>query len=417
MTRLILHTGRFRDMGYETAFSGAAPTAEERTKVDRLLAGLRRGDPEGGVGVVVKTSAAGRGIEEILALATPRPLLPASAARVEEELKRLQSDELPELIAAVGRAGSVLEGRDTLRRGLDSWHSDLQPLLALAPGNSGDAAPREQAARNAWFLWPIVAVVAAIVGIAVTLIAWPPFSAPHGQPVLAVTGPDECRPNGAEDDAEIDRLLGALEAHLERELFPGDAFAALSPEAATRLRPLMPAPAAGADVCRLRRALGHVYLDLAKVTAAAAPPSINHARAQLWEGEGTRFLDALEAAAQIALPDPDLLCTMEDVPCLDVFVHADAAILTVMHEAYQVLLGQFVDPALLRANDFNASGLEQALAESRFRHVEIMLRGELHRAGLGEEAAALLDPLRALADCPRWGLCEAPAGRKIWPDR
>ena len=60
--------------------------------------------------------------------------------------------------------------------------------------------------------------------------------------------------------------------------------------------------------------------------------------------------------------------------------------------------------------------LERALEASALRRDEINLRGELHRADLGEVATALLDPLHAIVDCPRQNTCVARALRRIWAE-
>lgn len=413
MIRLILHTGRFRDMGYETTLSGAEPTAEERDAADRLLASLRRGAPKGGFGIVVKLSHAGRAIEEILAVTSLEPLTAENEGRLRAELTRLHRDALPELLKVAERAVSVSAARVEIRRSLDGWLADLLPLLARAPGPRGVTAR----SRQAWSSARIAAAAAAVaIGaiVAGTTLHWASRQTP---PMIARDGPDACRPNGAEDAAAFAEAWLALDASIGREL-PRDApFAAVQLDPAMRLQALVPTDAQDTLVCQKRRALAAIHRDLADLTGVVQGTGLEQARSLDHYSRG-ELLNALEAFANVALPDRALLCQAQEAVCLPIFVDADAEVMQAIAEAYRILLPN-LDPAvgptwLASASDIEE--LERELNASGLRRDEIILRGELQKIGQGDLATALFDPLHALMDCPRPNSCVAPAVRRLWAE-
>lgn len=414
MIRLILHTGRFRDIGYETALSGAEPTAEERDAADRLLASLRRGAPKGGVGIVVKLSHAGRAIEEILAVASPEPLTAENEARLRAELTKLHREALPELLKAAESAISVSAAREEIRRRLDDWLADLLPLLARAHGPRGVTARSPQAWSGARIAAAVAAVAIGAI-VAGTTLHWAGWQTP---PMIARDGPDACRPNGAEDAAAFVEAWLALDASLGSALPRNDPFAAVQAPSAMRLQPLVPTDVLDTWVCQKRRALAGTYRDLADLQSVAQVTGIEQARSLDHYRTGEELLDALHAVANLPLPDPTPLCQAEGEVCLPTFADADAEVLHAMAEAYRILLrdGYPAAGSVWPASASDLEEIENALAASSLRHREIMLRGELHRAGRGDLASALLDPLHALADCPRQGTCVAQAGRRIWAE-
>lgn len=413
MIRLILHTGRFRDMGYETALSGAEPTAEERDAADHLLASLRRGVPEGGIGIVVKLSHAGRAIEEILAVTSPEPLPAERKARLRAELTRLHGEALPELLKVAGRAVSVSAAREELRGSLDGWLADLLPILPRVPEPPVVTARPRKAWSGAW----IVAAMAAVaIGAIVAGAAWY-WAGRQTPPLIARDGPDACRPNGAEDAAAFAEAWRALNASVGNELARDDPFAAVQSDLAMRLQALVPTDALDTLFCQKRRALAAIHRDLADLKAVVQGTGLEQARSLDHYSRG-ELLNALEAFANLPLPDQAPLCQAQDAVCLPVFLDADAEVLQAIAEAYRILLPNLhpaAGPTLLTsAGDLEE--LERALAASGLRRDEIILRGELHRIGQGDLAAALFDPLHALVDCPRQNTCVAHAVRRLWAE-
>ena len=414
MIRLILQTGRFRDMGYETAFSGAEPTAEERNAADRLLASLRRGAPKGGYGIVVQLSHAGRAIEEIIAVTLTEPLTPANEAWLRAELTRLHRDALPEVLKVAECAVSVSAAREEIRRNLEGWLADLLPLLARPPVPPGVSARSRQAWSGAWIAAAVAAVAIGIIAAGATL-HW--VVGRQTPPVIARDGPDACRPNGAEDAAAFTEAWLALNAAIGRELPRDDPFAAVQLDPAMRLQALVPADAPYTMICHKRRALAAIYRDLADLKTAVQGTGLAQARSLDHYSRG-ELLNALEAFANLMLPDQALICQAQDAVCLPVFVDADAEVLQAIAEAYRILLPSF-DPPVGPTWLESASSLEEverALEASGLRRDEIILRGELHRAGLGDLATALLDPLHALLDCPRQNTCASQALRRLWAE-
>lgn len=413
MIRLILHTGRFRDMGYETALSGAEPTAEERDAADHLLASLRRGVPEGGIGIVVKLSHAGRAIEEILAVTSPEPLPAEREARLRAELTRLHGEALPELLKVAGRAVSVSAAREELRRSLDGWLADLLPILPRVPEPPVVTARSRQAWSGVRFAAAAAAVAIGAI-VAGTTLHWVGRQTP---PMIARDGPDACRPNGAEDAAAFAEAWLALDASIGRELPRDDPFAAVQPDLAMRLQALVPTDAPDILVCQKRRALAAIHRDLADLKAVVQGTGLEQARSLDHYSRG-ELLNALEAFANLPLPDQAPPCQAQDAVCLPVFLDADAEVLQAIAEAYRILLPNLhpaAGPTLLTsASDLEE--LERALEASGLRRDEIILRGELHRIGQGDLAAALLDPLHALVDCPRQNTCVALAVRRLWAE-
>lgn len=414
MIRLILHTGRFRDMGYETALSGAEPTAEARAAADRLLASLRRDAPKGGFGIVVRLSHAGRAIEEILAVTSPEPFTAESEERLRAELTRLHRDALPELLKVAERAVSVSAAREEIRRSLDGWLADLLPLLARAP------EPRDVTARSrqAWSGARLAATAAAVaIGaiVAGTTLHW--VVGRQTPPMIARDGPDACRPNGAEDAVAFAEAWLALDASIGRELPRDDPFAAVQPDTTMRLRVLVPIDALDTLVCQKRRALAAIHRDLAGLQEVVQGTGLEQARSLDHYSRG-ELLNALGAFANLTLPDEAPPCQAQDAVCLPVFVDADAEVMEAIAEAYRILLPNLY-PAVGTTWFASASDLEElerALEASGLRRDEIILRGELHRAGLGDLATALLDPLHVLMDCPRQNSCVAHAVRRLWAE-
>lgn len=415
MTRLVLHTGRFRDMGYETAFSGSEPTPSERADAERFLAGLRRGNAEGGVGVVIKVSSAGRAVEEILGFLSGRPLTPEAAAQVKAQLVALHGEALPGLLAAAGRAASVTEARAVLRRGLDEWATRLTPLLAFAP------TPQTASHRSVrlvsgkprnWIPWTAAAFSVAVIalGAAIGLRSFPPLITAAPQ----ASEPDACRPNGSEDDAEFASLLNSRHETMGREFVGGDPFAALNSDATGGLRIILSENPDDEEVCQKRRALAHVHRDLSIIVASAPPERLERAHRALWEGADTRLIRAIERIAALDLPAPDVLCADENRPCIPIFSEADGGVFLALFAAYDaVALGAQNDEAVRASALLDMAAFERWLASTAFRSGEISLRGELHRAGFGGDASAFLDPIKMLLDCPRPGECLAHAARAI----
>lgn len=415
MIRLVLHTGRFRDMGYETALSGPAPTAAERDAAERLLSGLRRGAPDGGVGIVVPLSVAGRAIDEILALATPEPLPAEAVARLQTDLSWLHREALPGLLDAAAKAATVSEARSVLRRGLDDWLAGLSPLPTAGPARAGSA----DRARSAWPRTWKVAVAGSILALfaVAAYVSWP-WQGAAPPPATALNGPDDCRPNGADDAAAFGDAWRALEADNVRQPDRGDPFWGLPAESAAILRSLAPHDAPEAQVCRLRRVLAMVHRDLDGLRIAASGALVEQVRTAIPPGTDARLLDALEELARLKLPKAAGLCGRGEAVCLPVFADAEAEVLLALHRAHATLLRHLGEPAAAQAglaSRDDVAQFELALAASAFRSAEITLRGELHRAGAGDAATDLFDPLRALADCPRPGSCVASAAGRVWP--
>lgn len=414
MIRLILHTGRFRDMGYETALSGAVPTAVERTGADRLLASIRRGAPKDGFGIVVKLSHAGRAIEEILAVTFLEPLTAENEARLQAELTRLHRDDLPELLKVAERAVSVSAAREEIRRSLDGWLADLLPLMARAPGPRGVTARSRQAWSGAWLAVAAAAVAIGAIVAGATL-HW--VVGRQTPPVIARDGPDACRPNGAEDAAAFAEAWLALDAAIGRELPRDDPFATVQPDRAMWLQALVPTDAPETLVCQRRRALAAIYPVLADLKAVVQGPGLEQARSLDHYSRG-ELLNALEAFANLPLPDREGLCRAQEAVCLPIFMDADAEVMQAIVESYRIVLPNLypaVGPTWL-ASAGDIEELERALEASGIRRDEIIFRGELHRAGLGDLATALLDPLHALVDCPRQNTCVAQALRRLWAE-
>lgn len=413
MIRLILHTGRFRDMGYETVLSGAEPTAEERDAADRLLASLRRGAPQGGFGIVVKLTHAGRAIEEVLAVTFPEPLTAENEARLHAELTRLHRDALPELLKVAERAVSVSAAREEIRQSLDGWLADLPPLIARAPGPRCATTRSRQSWSGARLA--VVAGAVAIGAIVVgTTLHWVGRQTP---PMITRDGPDACRPNGAEDSAAFAEAWLALNASIERELPRDDPFAALQPDPSIRMQALMQTDAPDTLVCQKRRALAAIHQDLVDLKDLAQGTRLGQARSldQYSRGE---LLNAIEAFANLLLPDREGLCRAQEEVCLPVFMDADAEVMQAIFEAYRILLPNFLAAVgpIWPASAGDIEELERALEASGLRRDEIILRGELHRAGLGDLATALLDPLHALVDCPRQNTCVSGVLRRLWAE-
>lgn len=408
--RLILHIGRFRDMGYETTLSGTEPTAYERDEVDRLLASLRRGVPKGGFGIVVQLSHAGRAIEEIVAVSCTESLTAANEAKLRAELTRLHRDALPEVLKVAERAVSVSAAREELRRRLDDWLEDLLPLLSRTPGPPSVTALSRQPWSSAWLA---TAVALTIVTIAFGgTFHW--LVGRQTPPVIALYGPDSCRPNGAEDSIAFTEAWLALNAAIGRDLPRDDPFAAVQQDPAIRLQSLVPIDAAENLICQRRRALAATYQDIADLKAVAQGAGLERARLldQYSRGE---LLNALGAFANLTLPDEEMLCKAESAVCLPVFLESDVAVMEAIVEGYRILLPNLRTAAnpkwLAFATDLEE--LERALEASGLRRDEIMLRGELHRAGQGDLATALFDPLKALIDCSRQNSCVAHAARRL----
>lgn len=396
----------------QIADSGAAPTADERGATDRLLASLRRGAPKGGFGIVVKLSHAGRAIEEVLAVTSPEPLTAENEARLLAELTRLHRDALPEALKVAECAVSVSAAREEIRRSLDGWLADLLPLLARSAGPPGVTARSPQAWSGAWLAPAAVAVTIGAIALGATLhwvVGW------QTPPVIARDGPDACRPNGAEDAAAFTEAWRALNDEIGRELPRDDPFAAVQLDPAMRLQALVPTDAPDTVVCQKRRALAAIHQDLVDLKDVAQGTGLDQARSldQYHRGE---LLNALEAFANLPLPDRERLCQAQEAVCLPVFMDADAAVMQAIVDAYRILLPNLhaaVGPTWLSSAG-GIEELERALGASGLRRDEIILRGELHRAGLGNLATALLDPLHVLMDCPRQNTCASQALRRLW---
>jgi len=410
MIRLILHTGRFRDMGYETVLSGAEPTAEERDAADRLLASLRCGAPQGGFGIVVKLTHACRAIEEILAVTSPEPLTAGNEERLNAELTRLHRDNLPELLKVAERAVSVSAAREEIRQRLDGWLADLLPLIARAPGPRGATAR----SRQAWSRARLAVVAAAVAIGAIVAGATLHWVGRQTPPMITRDEPNACRPNGAEDSAAFAEAWLALDVAIGRELPREDPFAALQPDPAIRLQALVSTDAPETLVCQTRRALAAIHQDLADLKDVVQGTGLEHARSLDHYGRG-ELLNALEAFATLALPDRSLLCQAQEAVCLPVFLDADAEVMQAIADAYRILLPDLhpsVSPTWLAATS-GLDEIERALEASGLRRDEIVLRGELHRTGQGDMATVLFDPLHALVDCPRQNSCVAHAVRRL----
>lgn len=413
MTRLVLHTGRFRDMGYETALSGPEHTPSERADVERFLAELRRGTAEGGVGVVIKVFSAGRAVEETLGFLIGRPLTPEAASEVKAQLEALHGNALPELLATAGQAASVTEARAVLRRGLDEWATRLTPLLEFAQtpqtGSHRSVRSALRKPRNS-IPWMAAALSVVIVtfGAALWLRSFPLLTTAPPQ----ASGPDACRPNGSEDDAEFASLLTSSQETMGRKFVRGDHFASLNTGSAGSLRLIVSEYPDDAEVCGKRRALANVYHHLSIIVASSHPERLERAHRALWEGADTRLLGALERLAALDLPASEDLCVETNRPCLPIFSEADDHIIDTLFAAYEMLALSFQNDAGVRESPLlDIAAFERWLASTTFRSGEISLRGELHRAGLGSDASSLLDPMKMLLDCPRPGECLAHAVR------
>lgn len=410
MTRLVLRTGRFRNMGYETAFSGSAPTRETKAQAEQLLSTLRSGSPKGEIGIVEKVTAAGRGVEETLALMLPRPLSKQSETRLTAESYSLHRNDLPALLSAAQNATSVGDARAVLRHGLDKWMVRLEPNVVFAPDQDVDKpAARFRTRGPIMARYGLASLLVLMFAVGCLLWLTAPVSekqiAPNTDEIATVRpvtdaepvpdGNDASQPTGDEGEnsgqSEVD---ARLRARFSQGEMTDDA------------------------VIQKRRAISGVVQDLKAIRDAIGMEAVELASDDRREIGESSVLQALIEIRKLELPTDEALCASGADACPPRFSVTDEHVLAIASEAYKKLWlkfvqteqGEIIDP--LRSKD-DAVSYGEKMVFAGFRPKEINLRGELHRLGLGEEAGSLIDPLMKLIDCPTPSQCSAPAALAI----
>ena len=398
MSRLVLHTGRFRDMGYETIFSGSVPSQAERMQANQLCMDLKRGIAKDGVGIVVNVTDAGRAIEEVLAIMLGYTLPKKEETTLKSELVLLQRDSLPRLLRAAKLAKTVQEAREIMQTGLDAWANHLAPLLkkvqvnAAVVRNSNAVKP---SVRKRWSAATIIATFFILLIFIGTL--W------QGIELLKRQSHDDVTALTHDHDNET-VLIGNRE----------NWFSSLDLEAADNLRRMLPDAHSDQAVGSARQAIAQIDRNIEAVIEAIDPVRLDELEKALPPQFGVDMLDFLRSLAAIEPADKIGLCYEPE--CQPVYSGSEVQTLESLLKLYEMLAmrwaystEQIAPPNLL----YDVEAYQSFVADSGFRRAEIQLRGELHRLNFGIEATALLDPLRELIDCPIPGQCRANAADKI----
>jgi len=388
MSRLFLRTGRFRDMGYETVFSGPATSQAERDRAEQICMDLKRAKASDGVGILFEVQAAGRAIDEVLAVMLERPLTPKVENKLRNELSVMHRDLLPGLLRAVKLATTVQEAREIMNRELNLWARHIAPLLAVQV--AATVSPNSQnwtrgVVKHTW-------TVAAAISLLLTLLLW--FST---RPELPSTSSQE-------------------EQTTSQPLSRGNWFSELEPESAENLRTLFPESLSDEAVLGTRRSIAQIHLNIKEVLDAIEPEKLAGIKEAVPEQSVPDLMNFLHSIAALEMPsgadicDPELVCPpvyqTSDVQTLDKLLE----LYKMLAEAWQYSTETAAPTDILR----DVEAYERMVADSGFRRAEIQLRGELHRLNRGAEATALLDPLRKLIDCEIPRKCRAVAAREIY---